>query len=124
MFIARDRAWTLALRTASGDPLARIPDGQADGYRHVYWQALMTISLGEPTAKLWGDLHETSNSATSTPRSAAMDYANNVVGRALGSALAAAGTTSDFSLMQAVGSADRNCQIIYYSFGQCVVRQP
>jgi hypothetical protein len=121
---SREDAQRLSRQHATYDPLALIQDGQADGYRHVIWQARLTVALGEVLAKKWGDLHETSNAATSTSRSSAMDYSNNALGRILGLELLAAQRTSEFDLIQRVVGADRACRIIYYSRGECPTRQP
>jgi hypothetical protein len=52
--------------------------GSQDGARHVYWQALLTISYNAWIAKLWGDAHEVG------AIDEGMDQYNNRLGRAIG----------------------------------------
>lgn len=52
-----------------------------DAYRHAYWNALNTISLGRELAAEFGDAHECNGSIND----AKMDYFNNEIGRRIGS---------------------------------------
>lgn len=70
------------------------PDGDVGGridcFRHTYWNAAMTRSVGADYAKDWADAHENGNPANQ--RSAKdrllsqMDFFNNDVGRKIGKA--------------------------------------
>lgn len=55
------------------------PDGQADAFRHAYWNALMTQQYGEAWAAEYATSHE--RNPTSNHIAVAMDLHNNEVGR-------------------------------------------
>ncbi|ORX92093.1 hypothetical protein K493DRAFT_142377, partial [Basidiobolus meristosporus CBS 931.73] len=63
-------------------PVGSDVNGKADAFRHCYWSALMTISIGESQAKEVGDAHEVfgQNSAAAS----SMDLFNNARGREIG----------------------------------------
>ncbi|KAF2432311.1 hypothetical protein EJ08DRAFT_648359 [Tothia fuscella] len=58
-------------------------NGKGDAFRHCYWNALMTIHMGEGKAKIFGDMHE-NGTPNNPPREKAMDLANNARGRSVG----------------------------------------
>ena len=64
--------------------------GRIDCFRHTYWNASMTRSVGSEHAKAWGDAHENGypeNRATPKARLLSdMDFFNNDVGRKIGEA--------------------------------------
>ena len=80
--------------------------GRIDCFRHTYWNASMTRSVGADYAKQWGDAHENGypeNRATPKDRLLSdMDFFNNDVGRKIGKAHA---TDSDDATKQAVRTA-------------------
>lgn len=55
------------------------PDGQADAFRHAYWNALMTQQYGEAWAAEYATSHE--RNPKSNHIAVAMDLHNNEVGR-------------------------------------------
>jgi len=64
--------------------------GRIDCFRHTYWNAAMTRSVGSEHAKAWADAHENGypqNRATPKDRVLSdMDFFNNDVGRTIGRA--------------------------------------
>jgi len=62
--------------------------GRIDAFRHTYWNALMTESVGATHAKKWADAHENGypdNRATAEARLLSdMDFFNNAEGRKIG----------------------------------------
>lgn len=65
-------------------PANTLHNGIGDAFRHCYWNALMTISVGRVHAKKIADLHEDHN--TSGPlNEREMDLKNNEIGRQVGS---------------------------------------
>jgi len=63
-------------------------DDESDAWRHCYWNAIMTKSMGAGTAKTIGDNHEDMGPnydlATVSPARTRMDLWNNAVGRQTG----------------------------------------
>lgn len=57
----------------------QLHNGDADGFRHCYWNARMTEAFGAETAQGFGDRHEYNDSQD--PAEAQMDLYNNAVGR-------------------------------------------
>ncbi|CAF1158807.1 unnamed protein product [Rotaria sordida] len=65
-------------------PANTLHNGIGDAFRHCYWNALMTISIGREQAKKVADLHEDHN--TEGPQNERiMDLNNNEIGRQVGS---------------------------------------
>ena len=58
-------------------------NGDANAFRHCFWNALMAFRIGSYKAKLFADAHEWRSGVSS--RSDNMDFHNNRVGRRLGS---------------------------------------
>jgi RHS repeat-associated protein len=58
-----------------------------NAYRHCIWSALMTIEMGEATARAWNDAHEAD--AFSTVRAGVVDQWNNHIGIEIGRAVKA-----------------------------------
>ena len=58
-------------------------NGDANAFRHCFWNALMAFRIGSYRAKLFADAHEWHSGVSS--RSDNMDFHNNRVGRRLGS---------------------------------------
>jgi hypothetical protein len=72
-----------ALATAKQKyPANTLHNGIGDAFRHCYWNALMTISVGRNDAKKIADLHEDHNGGSSAERK--MDLKNNDIGRQVG----------------------------------------
>lgn len=65
-------------------PVSTLNNGIGDAFRHCYWNALMTISVGRDAAKKIADLHEDHNTAGSAA-AREMDLKNNEIGREVGS---------------------------------------
>ncbi|CAF0761488.1 unnamed protein product [Adineta steineri] len=64
-------------------PENTLHNGIGDAFRHCYWNALMTISIGRDQAKKLADLHEDNN--TEGPLGErVMDLKNNEIGRQVG----------------------------------------
>lgn len=59
-------------------------NGIGDAFRHCYWNALMTLSVGRSNAKKIADLHE-DNNPTGPLAEREMDLKNNEIGRQVGS---------------------------------------
>ncbi|MDQ0042816.1 DUF6973 domain-containing protein [Variovorax boronicumulans] len=57
-------------------------NGNGDAFRHMYWNFLMTRSIGEAAAVNWANAHE--SSPENPPLEKAMDLFNNQFGRKLG----------------------------------------
>ncbi|WP_342666670.1 RHS repeat protein [Knoellia subterranea] len=55
-----------------------------EAYRHMYWQAMLTLMLGSNAARSWGNAHE---HGTRDRRDSARDQANNSYGRGIGRAV-------------------------------------
>ncbi|CAF1416688.1 unnamed protein product, partial [Rotaria sordida] len=65
-------------------PTDTLHNGIGDAFRHCYWNALMTISIGRDQAKKVADLHEDNN--TEVPlNERIMNLKNNEIGRQVGS---------------------------------------
>ncbi|MBX3229568.1 MAG: hypothetical protein KIT84_04475 [Labilithrix sp.] len=94
--------------------------GRIDAFRHTYWNAAMTRSVGEDHAKAWGDAHENGypqNRATPKDRVLSdMDFFNNAVGREIGREHA---NSSDGKTKQAVRDAIANGDVraVRYDLG-------
>ncbi|CAF1111402.1 unnamed protein product [Rotaria sp. Silwood1] len=65
-------------------PPETLHNGIGDAFRHCYWNALMTISIGRDQAKKVADLHE-DNNTTGPYNERVMDLTNNEIGRQVGS---------------------------------------
>ena len=65
-------------------PANTLHNGIGDAFRHCYWNALMTISIGRDQAKKVADLHE-DNNPTGPLAERVMDLFNNEIGRQVGS---------------------------------------
>ncbi len=65
-------------------PADTLHNGIGDAFRHCYWNALMTISIGRNQAKKIADLHE-DNNTTGPLAEREMDLKNNEIGRQVGS---------------------------------------
>ena len=84
----------IAAFKARGSSQAEFHDGNVGGridcFRHTYWNASMTRSVGADYAKQWADAHENgypANRATPKDRLLSdMDFFNNDVGRKIGKA--------------------------------------
>jgi hypothetical protein len=94
--------------------------GRIDCFRHTYWNAAMTRSVGADYAKQWGDAHENGypeNRATAKDRVLSdMDFFNNDIGRKIGKAHA---NDSDDATKQAVRDAIANGDVraVRYDLG-------
>ncbi|WP_425471211.1 DUF6973 domain-containing protein [Xylanimonas allomyrinae] len=60
-------------------------NGKGDAYRHCYWNALMTIGIGESAAEKIASNHEALGGGPKKEKD--MDLANNKTGRATGKEL-------------------------------------
>lgn len=67
-------------------------NGRGDAYRHCYWNALMTISIGENGAMKIASNHEAVRNGPA--REKKMDLANNKTGRSVGKAQKTASKSS------------------------------
>jgi len=67
----------------SRSPEILMEDGPGDAFRHAYWTALMTRSLGAELAKQFSDAHELGATGNS-PEQRKMDLDNNKVGIKIG----------------------------------------
>ncbi|UJR28970.1 hypothetical protein I4U23_010188 [Adineta vaga] len=65
-------------------PADTLHNGIGDAFRHCYWNALMTLSIGRNQAKKVADLHE-DNNTTGPLTEREMDLRNNEIGRQAGS---------------------------------------
>ncbi|CAF1328615.1 unnamed protein product [Adineta ricciae] len=65
-------------------PTDTLHNGIGDAFRHCYWNALMTLSVGRTSAKKIADLHE-DNNTTGPLAEREMDLKNNEIGRQAGS---------------------------------------
>ena len=66
------------------EPGHRSYNNEGDAFKHCYWQAEMTLWLGEKKAEKMGIKHEDDN-PLNTPAEREMDLHNNAVGREIGS---------------------------------------
>ena len=64
-------------------PANTLHNGIGDAFRHCYWNALMTLSIGRNQAKKVADLHE-DNNPTGPIGERQMDLKNNEIGRQVG----------------------------------------
>ncbi|WP_372448394.1 DUF6973 domain-containing protein [Kibdelosporangium banguiense] len=53
---------------------------EGNAYRHVIWQAMLTVALGSRSAAAWGNAHEGDDRS----RDHSVDVWNNVAGRMIG----------------------------------------
>ena len=65
-------------------PANTLHNGIGDAFRHCFWNALMTLSVGRTSAKKIADLHEDVNT-TGPEAERIMDLKNNEIGRQAGS---------------------------------------
>ncbi|MFC6011183.1 DUF6973 domain-containing protein [Nocardia lasii] len=72
----------IAAGAASEYSPTTIADGQADAYRHMYWNALMSQKFGEDWAETYATAHE--KTGGNIPQREAMDLWNNELGRKIG----------------------------------------
>jgi len=61
---------------------ASLHNGNGDAFRHLYWNFLMTRSIGEAAASNWANAHEAG--PNNPPLEKAMDLFNNDYGRKIG----------------------------------------
>ena len=66
-------------------PANTLHNGIGDAFRHCFWNALMTLSIGRDHAKKIADLHEDHNMSGPIAERE-MDLKNNEIGREVGSA--------------------------------------
>ncbi|CAF1414764.1 unnamed protein product [Rotaria magnacalcarata] len=81
---AKTNADVAAAEAQNSYPAQTLHNGIGDAFRHCYWNALMTISIGRDQAKKVADLHE-DNNTTGPLEERAMDLKNNEIGRQVGS---------------------------------------
>ncbi|CAF2607394.1 unnamed protein product [Rotaria sp. Silwood2] len=81
---AKTDADNAAAEARQSYPADTLHNGIGDAFRHCYWNALMTISIGRDQAKKVADLHE-DNNTTGPYNERVMDLTNNEIGRQLGS---------------------------------------
>lgn len=60
-------------------------NNKRDAIRHAYWQAALARTFGSSYAQAWGDAHEYDPTGLASAADHAMDYFNNIKGRAIGS---------------------------------------
>lgn len=114
----------IAAFRARGSSQAEFDDGNVGGridcFRHTYWNAAMTRSVGADYAKQWADAHENGypeNRATPKDRLLSdMDFFNNDVGRKIGEAHE---NDSDDATKEAVRKAIENGDVraVRYDLG-------
>ncbi|RPB03970.1 hypothetical protein L873DRAFT_1825894 [Choiromyces venosus 120613-1] len=63
-------------------PANTLHNGKGDAFRHCYWNARMTVDMGQDTAKTFADLHEEGGGGPAAEGE--MDLANNASGRKFG----------------------------------------
>jgi hypothetical protein len=81
---SKSDADTAAAAARESYPANTLHNGIGDAFRHCYWNALMTISVGRNSAKKIADLHE-DNNPTGPIGEREMDLKNNEIGRQVGS---------------------------------------
>lgn len=78
-------------------------NGKADGFRHCYWNALMTHRIDVEQAKAVADAHE--DKPDQPPAEKDMDLHNNQVGRDIGSTSGSEGASRDLCRNAAINGA-------------------
>lgn len=81
---AKTDADLAAAESRTSYPTSTLHNGIGDAFRHCYWNALMTLSIGRDQAKKVADLHE-DNNTTGPHLERVMDLKNNEIGRQVGS---------------------------------------